>query len=624
MMSMMMTKFKTPTGKQAPRAVTGVPFLPSFTTRQDDSDSEDEEVPARVLVARKPYEMDKFMQNRRKANLKVSDNQGYGLDYSPGMPPAADSEEELMARTERTIARNRAEGTPEESKARFRAELDAIGSTTSEEEFTTDDDDEASLELLGVLEAAAGGPRGACEASFLLKNQSQPDLIAMTQGLVADVSDAMFPMNYYVFDLEEDELLKTFPQRALVLPKVSHLKDEVGRRAGILGIKPLRKSAKKADLINWLKLHPVTDKIDVEWLHYEANKTYSLIKQQGLEVEAAERDGLVNRNWTSPEPFLRLYHCACDDSVIVLAKEKDNCMDRQVLDARNSSERPTEYYEEVANLFNSKRVYVSYSLPDVHESFATCKLLKFEDMPGGAITAADVKARLGDARARMIAIISDWEKSGNGFGQRDEYDEAFGHVEPEMANANGDDRARFVKLHLGQRFHHLYLWHLADTMGVLKNVLNVLSKEVAGDTDSIPSGCVETQRKRNARFVVDDEERLEENAKKQRFREGVMNSLKSIGDELKEANVVQREGHFAQMKVNLDASILAMRAAVRTEEDKIEKWTLLKLDLDPVARANAIHEYQVMIDHHGGIVALYEDEIVELIESRRGARVVIA
>jgi hypothetical protein len=97
-------------------------------------------------------------------------------------------------------------------------------------------------------------------------------------------------------------------------------------------------------------------------------------------------------------------------------------------------------------------------------------------------------------------LIKDCERSGNGFGQRDVSDDSFGQFDVELSM--GDERAAFVKPHTGQRFHHLYFWYLADLMGVLKNVLNVLSPEVAGDTDKIPGDTASTQRSRRVVLMM--------------------------------------------------------------------------------------------------------------------------
>jgi hypothetical protein len=73
---------------------------------------------------------------------------------------------------------------------------------------------------------------GRCEALFRMKEGSLPDLISMCQGMQSVQGDAMFPG--LVLDLEDDDRLKSFPNHALVLPKLHHLKEEAVRRAVLL------------------------------------------------------------------------------------------------------------------------------------------------------------------------------------------------------------------------------------------------------------------------------------------------------------------------------------------------------------------------------------------------------
>ena len=95
-------------------------------------------------------------------------------------------------------------------------------------------------------------------------------------------------------------------------------------------------------------------------------------------------------------------------------------------------------------------------------------------------------------------IIADWEKSGNGFGQRNcSDDKDYGHFTDEhLQLEEGDNRMNFVKTHLGQRSHHAYFWDISEEVGVLDNVLNVLSDDVAADCDNVPSGTATVQNKR--------------------------------------------------------------------------------------------------------------------------------
>jgi hypothetical protein len=192
-------------------------------------------------------------------------------------------------------------------------------------------------------------------------------------------------------------------------------------------------------------------------------------------------------------------------------------------------------------------------------------------------------------------IIKDCEKSGNGFGQRDSSDDSFGQFD--VAMSMGDERSSFVKVHTGQRFHHLYFWHMADLMGVLKNVLNVLSPEVSGDTDNIPGDTASTQRSRRGRA---DEERDEDRVAKKLFREGVQSSLIMIGSGLRDANNIQ--------------AIVTTRAAIHREEEKIQSFTVKCLTCPPEEK----RIYDGLIVQLTGRVAGYEEELAVLVKARDG------
>jgi hypothetical protein len=287
----------------------------------------------------------------------------------------------------------------------------------------------------------------------------------------------------YVFDMDRDEVLKAFPQKALFFPTVKVLKEEAQQRTTLFKLKkPLKKSANRTDLVDWLKCgHEITDPLDEAFVCFEANKMYKMIMKQAEEATAVSRERLASRNWNSQEPWMRFYHCVTDDEVKVLLRTNEGTMTHEELDARNSSERPpTCCWEKITELYNSDKCYISYALPSLYISFGEPKVLLFNDMPGGPIIAEDAKTRLSDARAKVISIIKDCECSGNGFGQRDVSDDSFGEFNPEAFDiTRGDKRSAFVKPYLGQRFHHLYFWHLCETMGVLKTILNVLLPEVS-------------------------------------------------------------------------------------------------------------------------------------------------
>jgi hypothetical protein len=80
-------------------------------------------------------------------------------------------------------------------------------------------------------------------------------------------------------------------------------------------------------------------------------------------------------------------------------------LDREELDARNSDQQPETYDEVVARLYNDiDNVFFTESLPELHSDFAECMSLDFDDMPGGAITADDVKKKIGESRVKLMQV----------------------------------------------------------------------------------------------------------------------------------------------------------------------------------------------------------------------------
>jgi hypothetical protein len=133
-------------------------------------------------------------------------------------------------------------------------------------------------------------------------------------------------------------------------------------------------------------------------------------------------------------------------------------------------------------------------------------------------------------------------------------------------------------------------------MGVLKNVLNVLSAEVSADTDNIPDNTVSTQRSRRGRSSND--ERDDDRSAKKKYREGVQASLKAIGDGMRDAIIIQ--------------AIVSTRAAIRAEEDKVHNLMMKCLHCTPEEKV----VFENIMSHHSGRVAQYEEELLDLTAKR--------
>ena len=576
------------------------------------------EAPGVPEVLKDPREIDRQLVDALRATQRtvlavrapVSGNSGYGMEYSPLCESTRRTDyalrdgEDIMNSTFKTTYNN--------TRVEVLENLDDHSSqaTTLQpnwKEFEDSSDEstaEPDHELMEILAATTPVPRGDCQALWKEKDQCQMVLVAMAQGQYARKGDEAYPG--LMFDIENDELLKApFPNKGTVLPKLAHLQDECVRRALLFMIPKIKKSAKKNELIQWLKQHPLEEPADMLFVGNEINKTYKAIKLLGEEARALERNALATKNWTMSN-WLRLYCCAIDDAARPFLLVKDDCMEHDELDGRNHEERPPTWHEKIAELYNSAKVYVTEALPDLHEDFAYQRTLRLADLPGGKITVQDVKSRLADARAKLIVIISKWERSGNGFGQRDVDDPRFGHFNA----GKGDCRADFVKDTHGQKSHHLYLWHLSDIMGVLKNVLTVLSQEVAGDSSRCPVDLSLTQKKR-ARVDAEDPSVVE--AKKQVFRDEISVALKDIGDGMKQAVAIQQKSVAVQEKQLFAASIVTLRAAISEEEDKLERFTFKLMSLDPSEQPGPAAELKRLIDRHDLRLKDYDEQMEEKI-----------
>jgi len=152
---------------------------------------------------------------------------------------------------------------------------------------------------------------------------------------------------------------------------------------------------------------------------------------------------------------------------------------------------------------------------------------------------------------RALQIVANWEQSGNGLGQRETGDDECGHFDDANKHSDGDNRASFIQPQMGHKSHHLHLWHLSDKMGILNDVLNALSPEVAADSDNVRTDAAQVQNKRKRPGEEDEAEKKH----KKNFRDNVGTSLACIAlnDKMKE---------------------------LRLDEEKLDRCELALMDMD--------------------------------------------
>jgi hypothetical protein len=316
---------------------------------------------------------------------------------------------------------------------------------------------------------------GLCEKQFKLNGEQLCELMAMCIGLKSfderTLGDAAV------------EPYASMKHRKKVNPTQKHMCEEIKRRSTAIGEDtPTCKYWTKEKLLLWLNDNPVSEPDDLLFLVSEEKKLFDVVNSSKKEATAvSETSSSRAAPWTTNEPYLRLYHAIFHEDVQPLLMSMNDVMDRSTLDARNSSARPETFFEAVARIFNDDIIFFSTDiLPDLHYSFAHSLLLDFDDMPG-PVTPEEVKKRFADARAKLIKIISKWELSGNGFGQRALGDDDFGHMSEENLEA-GENRGNFLDSMTKE--HILYFWYLADKNELMKNVLNVIADTSSADSEN--------------------------------------------------------------------------------------------------------------------------------------------
>lgn len=154
-----------------------------------------------------------------------------------------------------------------------------------------------------------------------------------------------------------------------------------------------------------------------------------------------------------------------------------------------------------------------------------------------------------------------------------------------MHSVNGDNnRADFLNEHNGHRVHHLYLWYVADKMGVLSNVLNILSAEAGADNDNVHTDTqkVQIQRKRKH-----EGEEKQEREQRRAFWESVGSSLAYLAIASKQDNM-------------------------RKEEDKIERLQLALFEAEDDGDSKKIKYYERLLDFGKQRVDAYLEELKEM------------
>lgn len=278
-----------------------------------------------------------------------------------------------------------------------------------------DDDDEAALLLVP-----------SAKKHYKDSNGNKRILLAMCVGLVHEDGKELG-------DITVEPYLSSVEKRTFK-PAKQDLKREIIRR-----YKAERKSTKEPRpnhwnlelSTEWLRKYPVENSADKDFIFAEEKKYRDI-----LAAAANERNQLRGGNLTGSTGVvftniadLRLISVLMHDKVKEAFIKRHDVLDRQELDARNSPERQLLWNELAARLYNNQNFHpYSEVIPDLHEDFAESHDLGLQQVPT-KISPDQVKSWVGDRKTNLVLMITAWERSGNGTGNRTEDEDNFGHLE---------------------------------------------------------------------------------------------------------------------------------------------------------------------------------------------------
>jgi hypothetical protein len=165
------------------------------------------------------------------------------------------------------------------------------------------------------------------------------------------------------------------------------------------------------------------------------------------------------------------------------------------LDGRKSSEKPPDFYELAAALYNDKQFNpYTFNYPSLHKDFEYHIILFGREAP--LVTAQKLKEKLTDVRGKLVIIVKNYEQSGNGAGSCLDNDPDYGPV-ANMTLTDNSDRQNFLG---GNKPHLLYL---LEEFELLDNTLQVIPNEISATCESVPETVYSTPA--NKKSKINDE-----------------------------------------------------------------------------------------------------------------------
>jgi hypothetical protein len=360
---------------------------------------------------------------------------------------------------------------------------------------------------------------------YMESNQDKRLLIVLCLGLTTSQGDPLLNPSSEAWSAQRTDVRK--PSRS------THYAAEVKRRGELLDVQPRPKPAQwnVEKMTRWLIQKPIQNPACVQFLVAEVTRVNAIF-EEALRVKKNEKNG-PSGLWVKNEPWLRLLHCILEDDIRPLYLQRDQVLTRPQLDALSSPDRPMSIYKRIALRWNDPLFNPMTVVSDCHEDFAKEIDIGWDAVVGDGGYAVpseeNVHHRLTDMRTKLVRIIKNWERSGQGEGTQypanlDDEEEPIQNRDPEHLTAAQlgrlENRSAYAMHSCKNFLDHpthgkvgswiLYYWQQMERFHLLECTINILSNEVnAPGAQSAPILEVETpasKKKRKIGLLVTEED----------------------------------------------------------------------------------------------------------------------
>ena len=313
----------------------------------------------------------------------------------------------------------------------------------------------------GELESFIGNQKN------LASKDKNPYLVMCYEVYLQDFSLDVHPYNHPVFKNKKRE-------RKVTLPMV---KKEVKRRNKSFNVSNRRLE----DLKQILKTDAF--KLNETDLNYLKGKRDEYIKscEDVIKEDEAQNKTPAKESKAPPitkEDYLRFTEALFSDEAKPKMIGSQDCLSREELDARNSVQQIEDFFETVANVFNNKDFQPNLvSFPaEEHPEFMTARPLPLKDYRSTRSKAKEVHDTL---KNKLLPIMGNWEKSGNGSSARSEEAPDYDDGNDEVDLVDGAMKKTFVH---PNDYHVLCFWCCLEQEGMLDFTLSKLPRFVASNS----------------------------------------------------------------------------------------------------------------------------------------------